>query len=157
MGTKFESLGEFAGAVGTDLGTSEWIEVDQARIDGFADATDDHQWIHVDPVRAASGPFKSTIAHGLLTLSLVPRMLFEVVSFEPGVTAINYGLDRVRFPTAVPVDSRVRGLVHLARADEAQNGGLQAEFRVTVELAGSQRPACVAQCLVRFVPEPTAS
>jgi acyl dehydratase len=137
-------------ALGTHLGYSDWLEVDQARIDLFAEATGDHQWIHVDPERAAAGPFGSTIAHGYLTLSLtnyfLPRIV-EVRGFEAG---INYGLGKVRFPAPVPVGSRVRAGAELAGVMEIA-GGLQTEMRITVEVDGADKPACVAMSLSRWL------
>jgi acyl dehydratase len=137
-------------ALGAHLGYSEWLLVDQARIDLFAEATGDHQWIHVDPGRAAAGPFGSTIAHGYLTLSLtnyfLPRIV-EVRGFEAG---INYGLDKVRFPTPVPVGSRVRAGAKLAAVTEIA-AGLQTEMRIAVEVDGADKPACVAMSLSRWL------
>ena len=137
-------------ALGAHLGYSEWLLVDQARIDLFAEATGDHQWIHVEAGRAAAGPFGSTIAHGYLTLSLtnyfLPRIV-EVHGFEAG---INYGLDRVRFPTPVPVGSRVRAGAEMTVVTEIA-GGLQTEMRITVEVDGADKPACVAMSLSRWL------
>lgn len=136
--------------LGTHLGHSEWMEIDQARIDEFAGATGDHQWIHVDPVRAAAGPFGSPIAHGYLTLSLsnyfLPRIV-EVRGFDAGV---NYGVDKVRFPSPVTVGSRVRAGAELVAIEEVK-GGLQTTIRITIECEGSTKPACVIESLSRWL------
>ena len=125
---------------------SEWLTVDQQRIDTFADATGDHQWIHVDPERAAAGPFGTTIAHGFLTLSLVPHLLRDVVDYPAWPVRINYGSDRVRFLAPVPVDSRVRAGAELV-AVRPSGTGTQVTVAVTVEIEGSEKPALVAQTL----------
>ena len=138
--------------VGRHLGHSDWLEIDQARIDLFADATGDHQWIHVDPGRAAAGPFGSTIAHGYLTLSLVNNFLPQVVEVRGIAMGINYGLDRVRFPAPVRVGSRLRGGVEVLGVEDVP-GGVQAAMRVTVEIEGGDRPACVADVLSRYMDE----
>ncbi len=134
--------------VGRELGTGEWLEISQKRIDAFAEATGDHQWIHVDADRARSGPFGSTIAHGFLTLSLIPFLTAGISWPVLGTMTINYGLDRVRFITPVPVGSRVRSRVRIVEA-RAVDGGVQLKNEVTVELEGSDRPACVAETLTR--------
>ena len=144
----FAKLDDLRNLVGETIGTSEWILVDQARIDQFAQATGDHQWIHVDPVRAAAGPFGATIAHGFLTLSLLPLMgetAFDIVDVRMGV---NYGLNRVRFPNPVRVGSRLRGHFKLL-AWEPLEGGAQLVTEVTVELEGASKPACVAESVSR--------
>jgi acyl dehydratase len=145
---RFERLAELQTLVGQEIGLSDWIEVDQRRIDQFAEATGDHQWIHVDPVRAAAGPFKTTIAHGFLTLSLLPEMFAS--AFEVGDTrmGVNYGLNRVRFPSPVPVGSRLRGIFKLL-AYEPLDGGAQLAIEVTMEREGSAKPVCVAESLTR--------
>ncbi len=135
--------------VGDEFGPSSWIEVDQARIDAFAEATLDRQWIHVDPERAASGPFGTTIAHGYLTLSLLPVMSYEVVPRQDGGMAINYGLNRVRFPAPVPSGSRVRGSFRVDAVEEA-DWGYQATMVATVEREGGERPVCVAEIVFRY-------
>lgn len=132
------------------LGPSEWLEVGQERIDLFADATGDDQWIHVDPARAGAGPFGATIAHGYLTLSLVNFFLPQVVEVKGMAMGINYGLDRVRFPAPVPVGSRLRGSVEVLGVQDVP-GGIQAVMRVTVEIEGGDRPACVADVLSRYL------
>jgi acyl dehydratase len=144
----FARLEDLRTMVGQPLGTSEWIAIDQRRIDLFAEATGDHQWIHVDPVRAASGPFGAPIAHGFLTLSLLPEFFasaFEVADTRMGV---NYGLNRVRFTAPVPVDSRLRAHFKLL-AYEPLDGGAQMTTEVTVEREGVPKPVCVAESLVR--------
>ncbi|NKI97382.1 MaoC family dehydratase [Rhizobacter sp. SG703] len=145
---RFEKLADLQALVGQDIGLSGWIEVDQRRIDRFAEATGDHQWIHVDPARAAAGPFRTTIAHGFLTLSLLPEMFAS--AFEVGDTrmGVNYGLNRVRFPAPVPVGSRLRGSFKLM-AYEALEGGAQLTIEVTMEREGSAKPVCVAESLTR--------
>jgi acyl dehydratase len=145
---RFERLAELQALVGQEIGLSDWIGVDQRRIDQFAEATGDHQWIHVDPVRAAAGPFKTTIAHGFLTLSLLPEMFAS--AFEVGDTrmGVNYGLNRVRFPSPVPVGSRLRGSFKLL-AYEPLDGGAQLTIEVTMEREGSAKPVCVAESLTR--------
>lgn len=128
-----------------------WRTIDQARIDTFADATDDHQWIHVDPVRAAAdGPFGSTIAHGYLTLALCAPFVEEALPFERFAMVLNVGLNRVRFPAPVPAGSRVRGLVRVAAVEDVP-GGEQAVIAVTVEREGGERPVCVAELVFRFL------
>ena len=150
MPTVFTSPDELPGAVGSHLGHSEWLEIDQDRIDLFADATGDHQWIHVDPEMAAAGPFGSTIAHGYLTLALTNFLLPQVVQVEGISMGINYGTDRVRFPAPVPVGSRVRVSAELTSVDEVP-GGFQTVIRATVEIEGSDRPACVVDAVSRFL------
>ena len=135
-------------AVGTQLGSSDWITVDQSQIDLFADATDDHQWIHVDPARAGDGPFGATIAHGFLTLSLLPELVGQVYTVEGVGMGINYGVNRLRFTAPVPVGSRVRAVVDLGDVIDVA-GGVQLTVGVTVELEGSPRPALVVEWLVR--------
>jgi len=144
----FDKLSDLLALVGQEIGVSEWITVDQNRINLFADATGDHQWIHVDPVRAAAGPFRTTVAHGFLTLSLLAEMFesgFEVRNSQMGV---NYGLNRVRFTAPVPVDSRLRARFKLL-AYEAIDGGAQLTVEVTMEREGSSKPVCVAETLTR--------
>jgi acyl dehydratase len=134
--------------VGDVFGPSTWIDVPQERITAFADATDDHQWIHVDPERAKDGPFGGTIAHGYLTLSLLPVASYEVVPRQGGMS-INYGLNRVRFPAPVPVDSRVRATFEVMAYDEQDWGG-QATMQATVEREGGEKPVCVAEIVFRY-------
>jgi acyl dehydratase len=141
-------LAGLKGHVGEHLGWTDWHEISQDRVNLFADATDDHQWIHVDPERAASGPFGGTIAHGYLTLSLVAPLLFELLQVEGVSMGINYGLDRVRFPAPVPVGSRIRAGAELAEVTDV-GGGLQSKLVVTFEVENGDKPACVAEVLVR--------
>ena len=144
----FEHLADLQPLVGQEVGISEWISVDQKRIDQFAEATGDHQWIHVDPVRAAAGPFGATVAHGFLTLSLLPEMsasAFQVLDTRMGV---NYGLNRVRFPAPVPSGSRLRGRFKLLSYEPIE-GGAQLTVEVTMEREGSPKPVCVAESVAR--------
>jgi acyl dehydratase len=145
----FPSLAALAGSTGQHLGYSDWIEIDQKRVDLFAEATGDHQWIHVDPERAAAGPFKQTIAHGFLTLSLLPVITADVYRVDGVRMAINYGLNRVRFPAPLPVGGRVRGGVELVEATPIE-GGVQVVARVTVEVEGAPKPCCVAETVARL-------
>jgi len=153
MATVFESPSDLKAAEGNELGTSEWLEIDQERINLFADATGDHQWIHVDAERAKDGPFGACIAHGYLTLSLVAMFLPQIVEVHGVSMGVNYGTDKVRFVSPVPVGSKVRGSGHLVKVEEVKNGGVQATVRVTVEIEGSDRPACVADTISRFYPK----
>ena len=152
MATVFATPRDLLGAVGKPLGASAWLEICQERIDGFADATGDHQWIHVDPERAKRGPFGRTIAHGYLTLSLVNSFLPQIVEVHGISMGVNYGCDKVRFPAPVPVGSRLRGVGELVAAEEVKGGAVQATVRVTVEIEGGTRPACVMDTISRFVP-----
>ena len=151
MATVFKSPLELEAATGQRLGTSAWLTIDQERINMFADATGDHQWIHVDPERAKTGPFGCTIAHGYLTLSLVNLFLPQIAFVEGTSMGVNYGCDRVRFPSPVKVNSRVRGVGELVKVEHVK-GGEQATIRVTVEIEGSERPACVVDTVSRFYP-----
>lgn len=147
----FDGIEEYAAAVGTHLGTSEWIEVTQQMIDQFAEATGDHQWIHVDPERAKDGPFGATIAHGYLTLSLVSSMLMQTYRVDGLKLALNYGSNKVRYPSVVPVGSRLRGSFDLASLTPIAMG-LQSVTAVTIEMEGSDKPACVAEIVSVLVP-----
>lgn len=151
MARIFQSPHELLGAVGERLGSSDWLEISQERIDQFADATGDHQWIHVDPERASSGPYGATIAHGYLTLSLVNKFLPEILEVRGVSMGVNYGCDKVRFPAIVPVNARVRGTGELIAAEEVK-GAVQAVVRVSVEVEGGDRPACVVDTISRFFP-----
>lgn len=144
----FEKLEDLAPLVGQEIGVSDWIAVDQPRIQAFADATKDQQWIHTDPARAAAGPFGTTIAHGFLTLSLLPRFYETAFRVREVRMGINYGLDRVRFPAPVPVDSRLRGRFVLKRL-ELIEGGVQMMVEVTVEREAGGKPVCIAESLTR--------
>lgn len=149
----FNSPAELKSAVGKQLGVSEWLEIDQARIDKFADATGDHQWIHVDPERAKDGPFGTTIAHGYLTQSLVNLFLPQIIEVRGISMGVNYGADRVRFPAPVPVGSRLRGSAELIKVEDVKGGAVQSTVRVTIEIEGSERPACVIDTISRYFPE----
>ncbi|MBI3367320.1 MAG: MaoC family dehydratase [Burkholderiales bacterium] len=148
VSTHFPTLASLADKVGQHLATGDWITVDQKRIDQFAEATGDHQWIHIDPVRAAAGPFGGTIAHGFLTLSLVPQLAESAVKVDDVKMGINYGLNRVRFPAPVPAGSRLRAQVSLLDYTPI-DGGAQLTMEVTVEREGGDKPACVAQTVSR--------
>lgn len=150
MPTVFQSGEAILAAVGQALGESEWVEITQERINLFADATDDHQWIHVDPVKAKDGPFGACIAHGYLTLSLVSRFLPQIVDVQQMKMGVNYGCDKVRFTAPVLVGNRVRGRGELIAADRTKDGAVQATIRVTVEVEGRERPACVADTISRY-------
>lgn len=144
----FADLDELRAATGEVLGPSDWIPVDQAQIDEFAEATGDHQWIHVDPQRAATGPFGTTIAHGFLTLSLMPVMLESLYKIEGVRMGVNYGLNRVRFPAPVPVDSRLHASAEVAEVSDIE-GGAQMVLRTTIEREAGTKPVCVAEFVVR--------
>ena len=146
--TTFEHLQDLRGLVGETLGASDWIVVDQPRIDLFAQATGDHQWIHVDPARAAAGPYGTTIAHGFLTLSLLPEMFASAFAVADTRMGVNYGLNRVRFPAPVPAGRRLRGQFRLL-AYEPIEGGAQLTVEVRVEREGADKPVCVAESLTR--------
>ena len=144
----FERLADLQALVGQAIASSDWITVTQQRIDQFAQATGDHQWIHIDPVRAAAGPFGSTVAHGFLTLSLLPEMSASAMQVTDTKMGVNYGLNRVRFPAPVPSGSRLRGHFKLL-AYEAIEGGAQLTMEVTMERDGSPKPVCVAESVAR--------
>ena len=151
MATIFDNPATLLDAVGQHLGYSEWLEIDQQRIDLFAEATGDHQWIHVDPERAADGPFGKTIAHGYLTLSLANLFLPDVMQVNKVSMGVNYGCEKVRFPAPVPVGSRVRGGGEIIGAEEVK-GGVQVVVRMTIEVEGGDRPGCVIDTISRFYP-----
>jgi acyl dehydratase len=144
----FSDVDELRAAAGTQVGVSDWFTVDQSQVDTFADATRDHQWIHIDEERAKAGPFGTTIAHGFLTLSLLPMLIATVYRVDGVRMGVNYGLNRVRFTSPVPVGSQVRGNVELLEVADV-SGGVQLTTKVTVEIAGSERPALVAEWLTR--------
>ncbi|MBY4209921.1 p-hydroxycinnamoyl-CoA hydratase [Rhodococcus fascians] len=151
MTTRVATLAELKNLEGTELGTSSWIEVPQQRIDTFADATDDHQWIHVDPERAkAESPFGGPIAHGYLTLSLIIPMWDELLVVDSVTTKINYGLNKVRFTNPVPAGGRVRLAATLKGYEELPEGGAQLTVAATIELEGSERPAVVVEAVYRM-------
>ena len=142
----FEGLDQVSAAIGEHVGYSDWMEITQERVDAFADATGDHQWIHVDPARAAEGPYGTTIAHGYLTLSLLPVLGNRVMDIRGFSMMINYGLGKVRFPAPVPVGSRIRAGVELTSLDRKPSG-VQLTTLVTVEIEGGDRPAVVAEAI----------
>ena len=147
----FTTLDDVAAAAGEELGTSEWLTIDQDRVDRFADATGDHQWIHVDVERAKGGPFGGTIAHGYLTLSLVPALGTSVFSIETPGAKLNYGLNKVRFPSPVRVGSRIRSTISVADVSDVPSGK-QLTLRHVVEVEGEDKPACVAESVVLLLP-----
>ena len=150
---EFNSIEELQPLVGQEVAVSDWVTIDQERIDRFADATNDHQWIHVDPERAKTGPFGTIVAHGFLTLSLLPYLTYQAIAFNNTKLAINYGLDRVRFPAPVPVGSRLRGRFKLQKIEilKPLRGmpGAQLVWEVTIEREGSSKPVCVAESVSR--------
>ena len=146
----FTGLAQFEDATGRALGPTDWLEITQDRVDMFADATGDHQWIHTDPVRAADGPFGATIAHGLLTLSLLPRFMHELYRVDGVRMAINYGFNKVRFISPVPVGARVRGRSEIAEVTRIGDA-VQATMVTTVEIEGADKPAAVIESIVRYL------
>ena len=146
----FNGLDELGQAVGEHLGHSDWHEVTQESVDLFADATGDHQWIHVDPERAKAGPFGGTIAHGYMTLSLIPMLNAEIYRIDGLSMGINYGTNKVRFPAPVPVGSRVRGGAEVVEVNPNARGA-RAVIRTTVEVEGGEKPACIAESVVVLV------
>lgn len=147
--TTFKSREDIISKVGGKLGTSDWVEITQDRINLFADATDDHQWIHVDIEKAKQGPFGGPIAHGFLTLSLGPSLIKDVIAVEGAKMGINYGLNKVRFTNPVPVGSKVRLHVTLSEAKEVEPNGIQSTYDIEFEIDGQEKPACVAQWISR--------
>ena len=152
MATVFQNPQGLKGAVGRHLGHSDWLEITQERIDQFAQATGDHQWIHVDPERAKRGPFGKTIAHGYLTQSRVNLFLPQIVQVRGIARGINYGADRLRFPAPVPVGAKLRAGAELLEVQETRDGAVQAKLRVTVEIEGSDKPGCVIDTISRYYP-----
>lgn len=148
---RFDTVTDVTNAVGQTLGPSRWFVVDKTRIDVFADVTEDRQWIHVDPVRAAAGPFGAPVAHGFLTLALSAPIMEDILHIARLGQGLNYGLDRVRFPAPVRAGERVRGRATIS-SSEPVPGGIQVCFALVVEVEGSQRPGCVAELLVRLYP-----
>lgn len=146
----FNGLDELGAAEGVELGVSEWVSVGQDRIDQFADATGDHQWIHVDPERAKDGPFRGTIAHGFLTLSMLPVLQHELYRVDGVTMAVNYGLNKVRFVNPVPAGGRVRASARFGSVTRLQ-GAVQVEIHTTIEVDGSDKPACVVDSIARFI------
>ena len=145
----YEKLSDLKPLVGQEIATSDWLPIPQTRIDQFAEATGDHQWIHIDPERAAKGPFGATIAHGFLTLSLLPLFQQSAMEIRDQKMGVNYGLNRVRFTAPVPVGSELRAKIKLLAYDELQGGGVQMTTEVTVERKGSDKPVCVAEAIAR--------
>jgi acyl dehydratase len=143
----FTTFDEVASAVGEELGTSEWLTVDQERVDTFADATGDHQWIHVDVEKAAAGPFGGTIAHGFLTLSLIPHLGVTIFAFDTPGAKLNYGVNKVRFPNPVLVGKQVRSTITLSACDDLP-AGKQVTLKHVIEIDGESKPACVAETVV---------
>jgi acyl dehydratase len=144
------SLADVTGLVGTHLGYSDYLEITQERVDLFAEATGDHQWIHVDVERAKQGPFGGPIAHGYLTLSLGPKLLHDIVSWQNIRMGVNYGLGKVRFPSPVPVGARLRLGATLVEAEDLGGGGVQARLEIVFETEGASKPSCVAELLLRY-------
>jgi acyl dehydratase len=147
----FESVADLAAIKGESIGESDWVTISQEDVNLFADATGDHQWIHVDPERAAKGPFGKTIAHGFMTLALLPRLQHQMYTVNGIKLAVNYGLNKVRFPAPVPVGSRVRAKSSLVDVEDLGDGAVQATVSTTVEVEGSNKPACVAESVVRYI------
>lgn len=152
MATVFAKPADLLTSVGKELDNSDWLEITQERINLFADATGDHQWIHVDPEKAKDGPFGACIAHGYLTLSLVNLFLPQIIDVQGFTHAVNVGMDKTRFPSAVPVNSVLRGTGQLMSVEEIK-GAIQSVVRVTVEIQGSDRPACVVDTISRYFVE----
>jgi acyl dehydratase len=148
----FESLSELAACVGQEVAVSDWITITQEQVNRFADATGDHQWIHVDPERARQGPFGTPIAHGFLTLSLLPRFFETSFDVRGSRMGVNYGLNKVRFTAPVPVGSRLRARMSLLAAEPVAGDGVQMTWQVQVEREGADKPVCVAESLVRRYP-----
>lgn len=142
-----QSRGDVEAAIGVELGPTQWLEISQERIDAFADATGDKQWIHVDPQRAAAGPFGHTVAHGYLTLSLIPLLVGQLVAYETGGARLNYGLNKVRFPRPVPVGTRVRARAAISEVTEVA-AGTQIVTECTIDIEDVDKPACVAETVV---------
>ncbi|MEV7794074.1 MaoC family dehydratase [Streptomyces sp. NPDC087512] len=149
MPTTARSLDELKALTGADLGRTDWLHITQNRVNTFADATDDHQWIHTDPEKAEEGPFGGTIAHGYLTLSLVIPLFGELLEITGTRMSVNYGLEKVRFPSPVPVGARIRLHGVVGTVEEVKGNGVQMPLTFTVEVEGSDKPACVAQAVYR--------
>ena len=148
----FNTIAELAACIGQEVAVSDWTTITQQQINLFADATHDHQWIHVDPEKAAAGPFGAPIAHGFLTLSLIPKFFDSSLQITGSRMGVNYGLNRVRFTAPVPVGSRLRGRMKLLAAEPVEKDGMQLTWQITVEIEGSDKPVCVAESLVRRYP-----
>jgi acyl dehydratase len=150
MTQRFGSVADVLASVGRDLGVTEWMPLTQERINQFADATGDHQWIHVDEARAAKGPFGGCIAHGYLTLSLAGKFLPELVGYDRLKMGVNYGCEKVRFPSPVRAGSRIRGHGEVVAAEEVKGGGVQVTVRISVQVEGGEKPACVVDTISRL-------
>ncbi|KGN41965.1 MaoC family dehydratase [Knoellia aerolata DSM 18566] len=148
--TVYRGVDDLSAAVGVELGPTDWLTMTQDRIDAFADATEDHQWIHVDPSRASESPYGATIAHGFLTLSLVPHFMSSLRRFDRVRMGLNYGLDKVRFPAAVPSGARLRGRMRLDGVEPLPSNGVQLTTTITIEVEGNAKPACVATLVSRY-------
>ena len=148
----FQNLSELVACMGQEIAVTDWTTITQQQVNLFADATGDHQWIHVNPEKAAAGPFGAPIAHGFLTLSLLPKFFDEAISITESSMGVNYGLNKVRFMAPVPVGSRLRARMTLLAADPVDNAGMQLTWQVTVEREGSAKPVCVAESLIRRYP-----
>lgn len=149
---RFDTLDELAACVGQEVATSDWVTVTQEQVNRFADATGDHQWIHVDVDRARAGPFGAPIAHGFMTLSLLPVFFDSAFEIRQGGMGVNYGLNKVRFTSPVPVGSRLRARMTLLSATPIDGNGLQMAWSVAIEREGAEKPVCVAEALVRRYP-----
>nr|WP_295082107.1 MaoC family dehydratase [uncultured Roseateles sp.] len=150
MSTQFDSVAAVLAAIGQALGATEWLDIDQQRIQQFADATGDHQWIHVDPERAAQGPFGACVAHGYLTLALANFFLPQLVSYQRLKMGVNYGCEKVRFPAPVKVGARVRGRGEVVAAEPIKGDGVQVTVRISVEIEGQDKPGCVVDTISRL-------
>lgn len=146
----FKTAEEVLAAAGTQLGVTDWMEITQERVNLFADATGDHQWIHVDPVRAKDGPFGAPIAHGYLTLSLAAKFMPELIDLPTLKMGVNYGCEKVRFPSPVKVGQRIRGNGQIVVVERTKDGALQSILRLTVEVEGQDKPACVVDTVSRY-------
>ena len=148
----FQTIAELAQLTGQEVAVSDWTTITQQQINLFADATGDHQWIHIDPVKAAAGPFGATIAHGFLTLSLIPTFFDQAFTIVGARMSVNYGLNKVRFTAPVPVGSRLRARMTLIAAEPIDNNGMQMTWEVLIEREGAAKPVCVAESMVRHYP-----
>jgi len=148
----FQTIAELAQLTGQEVAVSDWTTITQPQINLFADATGDHQWIHIDPVKAANGPFGATIAHGFLTLSLIPKFFDQAFTIVGARMGVNYGLNKVRFTAPVPVGSRLRARMKLMASEPVDNEGMQMTWEVLIEREGAAKPVCVAESLVRHYP-----
>jgi acyl dehydratase len=147
----FDSVDALVAAKGEELGSSEWVTISQDEVNLFADATGDHQWIHVDQEKAAAGPFGTTIAHGFMTLALLPRLMHQIFTVGGVKMGINYGLNKVRFPSPVPVGSKVRATSTLTDTQDIGGGTVQITVTTVIEIEGGAKPACVAESILRYI------